>query len=288
MTDAFAKTIPLSKTTKFIVDNRGRTAPTSETGIALIATNCVSNEDIYPAYKNLRYVSKETYDTWFRSHPRPGDILLTNKGSQNGAICLVPDPVDFVIAQDMVALRADETVIDPLFLFSALRSPDVQRQIKNLDVSGVIPHLKKSDFDKLILPYPDRVAQSYIGQLYFHLCSKIELNRRMNETLGAMTRAIFKDWFVDFGPTRAKQEGHAPYLAPDVWSLFPDCFVDDGLPEGWIEKPLDQVADFLNGIALQKYPAEGDKFLRITSFRPTRRRYRHCSARTWPSSPRTD
>ena len=134
----FVGTIPLSKTTKFIVDNRGRTAPAVESGIPLIATNCISNQRLYPAYENLRYVSQETYDTWFRSHPQPGDIILTNKGSQNGAICLVPDPVGFVIAQDMVALRADENVIDPLFLFAALRSSNVQREIKNLDVSGII------------------------------------------------------------------------------------------------------------------------------------------------------
>ena len=133
-------TIPLSKTTKFIVDNRGKTAPTSNTGIALIATNCVNNKYLYPTKDTNLYVSEETYSTWFRAHPEPGDILLTNKGSQNGAICLVPDPVDFVIAQDMVALRANEEVIDPLYLFAALRSPNVQLQIKNLDVSGVIPH----------------------------------------------------------------------------------------------------------------------------------------------------
>jgi type I restriction enzyme S subunit len=191
------KTIPLSKTTKFIVDNRGRTAPTAETGIALIATNCISNERLYPSYERLRFVSQEIYDTWFRAHPKPGDILLTNKGSQNGAICLVPDPVDFVIAQDMVALRANEEVIDPLFLFAALRSPGVQNQIKNLDVSGVIPHFKKTDFNKLHLPYPDRHTQEEIGRTYFMLSAKIELNRRMNETLEAMARTLFQNWFVD-------------------------------------------------------------------------------------------
>ena len=53
------------------------------------------------------------------------------------------------------------------------------------------------------------------------LDDKIDLNRQMNETLEAMARAIFKDWFVDFGPTRAKAEGRPPYLAPDLWSLFP-------------------------------------------------------------------
>ena len=94
------------------------------------------------------------------------------------------------------------------------------------------------------------------------LVEKIELNRRMNETLEATVRAIFKDWFVDFGPTRAKMEGRAPYLAADIWSL-PDRLDADGKPKGWSEKPLDQVADFLNGLALQKYPANGSEFLPV-------------------------
>ena len=64
------------------------------------------------------------------------------------------------------------------------------------------------------------------------LDDKIDLNRRMNETLEAMARAIFKDWFVDFGPTRAKMESRAPYLAPEIWALFPDRLDDEGKPEG--------------------------------------------------------
>lgn len=189
--------IPLSKTTKFIVDNRGKTAPTVSKGIPLIATNCISNDSLYPTYENLRYVSQETYKNWFRSHPLPGDIILTLKGSQNGAVCIVPNPVDFVIAQDMVALRPDETIIDPLFLFAALRSDDIQLQIKNLDVSGVIPHLKKSDFDKLILPYPDKNKQKAIGSFYFNLSKKMDLLHRQISTLEQMADTLFRKWFIE-------------------------------------------------------------------------------------------
>ncbi len=252
------RTIPLSKTTKFIVDNRGRTAPAVESGIPLIATNCITNQRLYPAYENLRYVSQDTYDTWFRSHPLPGDIILTNKGSQNGAICLVPDPVGFVIAQDMVALRADEDVIDPLFLFAALRSSDVQREIKNLDVSGVIPHFKKTDFDKLHLPYPERHVQEAIGRIYFDFCDKIELNRRMNATLETVARGLFQSWFVDFDPVRAKLDGREPVgMDAATADLFPEHLEDSPLghiPTGWEVRSLDKTAHYLNGLALQKYP----------------------------------
>jgi type I restriction enzyme, S subunit len=189
------KQIPLSKTTKFIVDNRGKTVPTATEGIPLIATNCINNTNLYPVYENLRYISQQTYDTWFRSHPEPGDIILTLKGSQNGAVCLVPNPVGFVIAQDMVALRVNEKIIDPHFLFAALRSSEIQSEIKNLDVSGVIPHLKKSDFDKLILPYPDMETQKTIGDIYFNLSNKIDLLQRQNKTLEQLAETLFRSYF---------------------------------------------------------------------------------------------
>lgn len=216
--------IQLSETTEFIVDNRGKTAPTVQCGIPLIATNCITNNNLYPVYENLRYVSEATYANWFRAHPLPGDIILTLKGSKNGAVCLVPDPVNFVIAQDMVALRADTKIIDPMFLFAALRSPQVQMQIQNLDVSGIIPHLKKTDFDKLYIPFPDKVLQKYIGAVYYNFSRKIDLLHRQNKTLEALAETLFRQMFIE------------------------------NAQEDWEEKPLDQIAEYLNGLACQKYP----------------------------------
>lgn len=79
----------------------------------------------------------------------------------------------------------------------------------------------------------------------------------MNKTLEAMARAIFRDWFVDFGPTRAKAEGREPYLSAKLWGLFPDAIDDEDKPVGWEIKSLDEIAEFLNGLALQKFPASG-------------------------------
>ena len=70
---------------------------------------------------------------------------------------------------------------------------------------------------------PSFFEQRAIAQLLNALQGKIELNRQTNETLEALARAIFKDWFVDFGPTRAKVEGQESYLATELWELFPDA-----------------------------------------------------------------
>ena len=219
-----------------IVDNRGRTCPTAPSGTPLIATNRVRNDLLYPALEKLRYVDDATYDTWFRGHPQPGDIIFVCKGTP-GRVCLAPDPVGFCIAQDMVAVRPDPEKVYPKFLFALLRSRDVQAQIENMHVGSLIPHFKKGDFDKLLLDIPDAPVQKQIGDLYFALSSKIDLNRRMNETLEAMARALFKSWFVDFGPVRANAEGRAPSgMDADTAKLFPNELVDSELgpiPKGW-------------------------------------------------------
>lgn len=80
---------------------------------------------------------------------------------------------------------------------------------------------------------PLKKEQDAIVSVLRALDDKIELNLRMNETLEAMARAIFKDWFVDFGPTRAKAEGRPSYLSPDIWDLFPDALDDEDRPVGW-------------------------------------------------------
>jgi type I restriction enzyme S subunit len=96
---------------------------------------------------------------------------------------------------------------------------------------------------------PDRTTQDSIVEVLGALDDKIELNRRMNETLEETARAIFKDWFVDFGPTCAKIEGRAPYLALNVWSLFPDRLDNNGKPTGWSTEAVYEQAVWVNGAA---------------------------------------
>jgi type I restriction enzyme S subunit len=180
-----------------IVDNRGRSCPVVSSGIPLIATNCIKNDQLYPVFENIRYVTQEVYNTWFRAHPKPGDMIFVCKGSP-GRVCWVPDPINFCIAQDMLSIRANEEIVDTKFLFALLRSKQVQDDIGNLHVGSLIPHFKKGDFDQLWLIIPeDKTLQKRIGEIYFNFSLKIELNRQMNQTLEQMAQALFKKYFVD-------------------------------------------------------------------------------------------
>ena len=197
-TDCPKKTLPLLLS--FIVDNRGKTVPLSSDGNhKLIATNCIRNENLYPSYDKIRWLSQETYDSWFRSHPVPGDILFVCKGTP-GRVCMVPDPIDFCIAQDMVALRVDDAKVNNRYLLAVLRSRAIQEQIANTSVGDVIPHFKKQFFDQLLIPIPPMDLQKKIGDFYFDISLKIETNKLINENLLQQAQALYKSRFVDMLP----------------------------------------------------------------------------------------
>ena len=244
--------VPLPDVLSIIIDNRGRTVPTALTGIPLIATDCIKENALYPASQNLRYVAQETYDSWFRGHPEPGDVILVNKGTP-GRVCQVPDPIEFCIAQDMVALRANPKVVSADYLLAALRSQEFKEQVESLHVGTMIPHLKKGDFPHLRIPLPPLRIQEAIGRLYCDISRKIESDNQMNRTLEEAASALFRSWFVDFDPVVAKAAARPPaHLRPTLAALFPDSFQDCELgpiPKGWQVRPLGAVLDVKHGYA---------------------------------------
>lgn len=188
--------VPFDQLLIKVIDNRGKTCPVVDAGIPLIATNCIKNDKLFPVFEKVRYVNEETMLNWFRGHPKPGDILFVTKGTP-GRVAWVPDPVNFCIAQDMVALQVDETKVVPKYLFAALRSNTIQGEIENLHVGSLIPHFKKGDFGRLLIPVPNLDTQKYIGEMYFTLSYKIDLLHRNNKTLEEMAETLFRQWFLD-------------------------------------------------------------------------------------------
>jgi len=212
-----------------IIDNRGRTAPTSDFGIPLIATNCIKNEKLYPTYEKIRYVSQETYENWFRGHPEPGDIIFVNKGTP-GQVCLAPDPTDFCIAQDMVAIRPNKDLVDGEYLLAALRSPFLQRQVEGFHVGTLIPHLKKRDFKELILPLPPRHIQNFIGKCYCNISRQIDVLEKINYGLEKISQTIFKSWFIDF-------DSQTEFIDSELGKI----------PKDWNVRKIEQVCDTYGG-----------------------------------------
>lgn len=224
------------------VDNRGRTVPTSDSGIPLIATNCISNDSLYPQFKDIRYVSQEIHDEWFRDgHSKPNDIIFVNKGSP-GQVCLVPSPVNFCFAQDMIALKINNKKIDFRYLLAVLRTKFMQEQIFAFHVGTLIPHLKKADFDSIIIPIPPKKLEKFIGVYYITISKKIDNLQNQNKVLEQIAQAIFKSWFVDF----------------DGQTEFEDSELGE-IPKGWTINPIGKILELAYGKSLTENKRKSGK-----------------------------
>ncbi|MCE2903232.1 MAG: restriction endonuclease subunit S, partial [Gemmatimonadetes bacterium] len=166
-----------------------------------------------------------------------GDVVLARTGASTGASAYVKDPPPAVFASYLVRLKARPD-FDSRFLAYYLKSDDFWTFIRGvLGDKSAQPNASASTMTKAPLRAPrDKSEQRAIAHILGTLDDKIELNRRMSETLEAMARALFKSWFVDFDPVRAKAEGRDPGLPKPIADLFPDRLVDSELgeiPEGW-------------------------------------------------------
>jgi type I restriction enzyme S subunit len=163
-----------------------------------------------------------------------------------------------ILDNNMMSVIPNTDVVNSIYFYYLLTTIDF-----NDVVCGTsLPYLRAGDLKKFQLQLPPLPEQRAIAHILGSLDDKIELNRRMNQTLEATARSIFKSWFVDFDPVRAKAEGRPTGLPDDIAALFPDSFEDSELgdiPKGWEVKSLNQIATYLNGLACQKYPPEKGK-----------------------------
>ena len=140
-----------------------------------------------------------------------------------------------IIDNNMMAARPDRQKVDERYFYYLLSTLD----FNEIASGSALPYLTQKDLKNIDIWLHQMPEQILVASLLGALDDKIELNRRMNETLEAMARAIFKDWFVDFGPTRAKAEGRVPYLTPEIWDLFPEKLdEDEDNPFGWTREKI--------------------------------------------------
>jgi type I restriction enzyme S subunit len=162
------------------------------------------------------------------------------------------------LTQDTIKLEPKRPDVPLEYLYWLLRTPEYRSYCRAHATGTTNLGLARDDFLAFPAPEPTPIQWRIVDTLGT-LDEKIELNRRMSETLEAMARALFKSWFVDFDPVRAKAEGRDCGLPKAVADLFPDRLVDFELgeiPQGWAAKPLGQWVDALSGGTPSKTDAE--------------------------------
>ena len=182
---------------------------------------------------------------------QPGELYLslkdvTQSADLLGAVARLPiDQFPGRLTQDTVKLEPKGTDVPLDYLYWLLRTPQYRIHCRAYATGTTTLGLAREDFLAFPAPEPTAVQRRIVATLGM-LDDKIELNRRMNETLEVMARALFKSWFVDFDPVRRKAEGRDPGLPQPLADLFPDSFEDSELgkiPKGWRVGALGQVAE---------------------------------------------
>jgi type I restriction enzyme S subunit len=214
------------------------------------------------------FIELSTHHKLARSQIQQNDILFSMAGVYLGKTAIVDSShIPANTNQAVGIIRIDQSVAIARYVHFALSNPVLKQYVLNSSAQSAQPNYNLAEIGSLSIPLPPLPIQKAIAHILGTLDDRIELCRRMNETLEAMARALFKDWFIDFGPVRAKMDGREPPgLSPEIAALFPDKLVDSELgeiPEGWEVQGLDQIANYLNGLALQKYPPLDERTLPV-------------------------
>ena len=184
---------------------------------------------------------------------RKGDIVYSRRGDVE-LRALVRDKEDgWLCGTGCLRVRLGEQGPDPQFATYYLGHSGVREWIVRHAHGATMPNLNTSILGACPFVVPPLPEQRAIAHILGTLDDKIELNRRMNETLEAMARALFKSWFVDFDPVRAKAEGRDTDLPKHIADFFPSHLVDSELgkiPDGWGVGPLDRALVLQRGFDL--------------------------------------
>ncbi len=200
---------------------------------------------------------------------RAGDVAFIVKGTVGRAGRLRPGQPSVVFAPQVAYWRVlAPDVLDPDFLFYLIQSHAFKSALNGVKTRGsmVADYVSISLQHEFSFKFPGIGTQQAIAYILGTIDDKIELNRRMNTTLEAMALALFKSWFVDFEPVRAKAEGRVPGLSRSLSSPLPGRLGDSAfgkIPEGWEVKSLDEIAHFLNGLAMQNFPPSDGRWLPV-------------------------
>ena len=203
-----------------------------------------------------------------KSRPLVGDVLLTKDGTL-GRLAVVKQE-GLCVNQSVAVLRPNGKITST-FLYYLLASPSSQNKLIADSDGSVLKHIYITRVPKMMVSVPTLKEQKAIAHILGTLDDKIELNQKMNQTLEEIAKAIFKSWFVDFDPVRAKAEGKPTGLSKEISDLFPDSFEDSELgeiPTGWKVSKLESIFDVLGGHAFKSkdYVDNGVFVLRTKNF----------------------
>ncbi|MCY7277306.1 MAG: restriction endonuclease subunit S [Phormidesmis sp. CAN_BIN44] len=244
----------------------------SRTNYALIRSQHVF--DRHFDREGLVFITDEQATELQKVAVQPRDVLLniTGDGITFGRACIAPkDVLPACVNQHVSIIRADLKVCLPEYLLCYLTHPAIKGYIESFNAGGSRRAITKGNIESFKVPLPPLGEQKAIAHILGTLDDKIELNQQINHTLEAIARALFKSWFIDFDPVRAKLDGRQPVgMDAETTALFPDEFEDSALgkiPKGWTVKKLKDVLEVSrSGLKPEEFREESFDYFSLPAF----------------------
>jgi type I restriction enzyme, S subunit len=209
--------LKLGESLEALIDYRGKTPKKTEEGIPLITARIVKNGFIHEANE---FIAEKDYDSWMvRGLPEMNDVVLTVEAPL-GEVAQIKDK-RVALAQRIVTLRGKEGVLDSGFLKYFLQSDIGQARLRERETGTTVTGIKQSELRLIEIDAPPFESQKKIASLLRSLDDKIEINRQINQTIEAIAKAIFKEWFVDFKhPGISVERGQSEVgVKPTNWKI---------------------------------------------------------------------
>jgi len=211
--------------------------------------------------EECRKISKEDYLKLIKNDCKPlkNDVLVAKDGSYLKNIIVIRKERDIVVLSSIAILRPDLDKINPYYLKYYLLDPESKNRIKQGYASGsALPRIILKDFKKFGINLRDLKEQEKIASILSSIDDKIELNNQINKNLENITQTIFRYWFIDF---EFPNENGEPYKSSGGEMVDSELGL---LPKGWNVRSLNKIANFLNGLAMQKYrPENSENYLPV-------------------------
>lgn len=292
------KTYALEECLDALIDYRGKTPRKTDCGIPLITAKVVKNGRIETPNE---FIAHEDFTAWMtRGFPKMGDVVMTTEAplGEVGQINQLP----VALAQRIVTLRGKQGVLHNDYLLYALQSEPVQAQLLGRSSGTTVVGIKQSELRKVTLDLPPFEMQGAIAGVLKALDGRVALLRQTNSSLESIAQALFKSWFIDFDPVRAKAEGREPEgMDAATAALFPAEFEESALrlmPRGWHVAAIQDVVESVydGPHATPPEASEGPVFLGIKNLTGTSidlGEVRHIGEEDWARwtkrvTPRTD
>ena len=199
--------------------------------------------------KKLRTITRKVSDQYKRTILEGGELLVSLVGNP-GEVMIAPEHFSGHNIARQVAMIRLKSDFNNRYVYYSFKSPKTRSVLTSLSKGSVQQVINLSDLQQLEMDVPSLEVQKAISHILGTLDDKIELNQKMNQTLEEIAKAIFKSWFVDFDPVRAKAEGRPTGLPPEISDFFPDELVDSEIgeiPKGWEVKTISDLAECAGG-----------------------------------------